>query len=300
MRFGDLTFEEIRDRAEAGWLAVIPTGCTEQQGPHLPVDFDTWFAEAACLAGARRARERYGVEALVLPVLPFGPTPEHRGFGSGYVHLPQSLHAAAVASILTSLADQGFKRIVVWQGCGQHDLGGVVERFNAEHAESAGAFLPDAPYPEIWCRIGPSSVPGGHADSFATSIALHRRPDSVRTDRIPDPERAPADWDDPHLDLARYSASGVIGDASHASAELGARLWDAVGEALALIFREVASASLSRAGADVEQAIGRAGPRMSSKSAPRSAQEDAEIDRSKEAQREKDKEADDEAGSVGH
>ena len=44
MRFGELTYEEVRDKAraglrpgEAGWLAVVPTGCTEQQGPHLPV-----------------------------------------------------------------------------------------------------------------------------------------------------------------------------------------------------------------------------------------------------------------------
>lgn len=38
MRFGDLTFREIHERAEAGWLAVVPTGCTEQQGPHLSVE----------------------------------------------------------------------------------------------------------------------------------------------------------------------------------------------------------------------------------------------------------------------
>jgi len=45
MRFGDLTYREIRERAEAGWMAVVPTGCTEQQGPHLPVGFDTWFGD---------------------------------------------------------------------------------------------------------------------------------------------------------------------------------------------------------------------------------------------------------------
>ena len=36
---------EIRSLIDAGCLAILPTGCTEQQGPHLPVDFDTWFAE---------------------------------------------------------------------------------------------------------------------------------------------------------------------------------------------------------------------------------------------------------------
>ncbi len=43
-RFGDFTYREIRECAKLDWLVVIPTGCTEQQGPHLPVDFDTWHA----------------------------------------------------------------------------------------------------------------------------------------------------------------------------------------------------------------------------------------------------------------
>ena len=51
-RFGDLTSREIRERARFGGLAVIPTGCTEQQGPHLPVDCQTWFAETLMLAAA--------------------------------------------------------------------------------------------------------------------------------------------------------------------------------------------------------------------------------------------------------
>jgi creatinine amidohydrolase len=59
MRYGDLTYLEIRDRTAAGSLAIVPTGCTEQQGPHLPVDFDTWLAETICLAGAQRATERW-------------------------------------------------------------------------------------------------------------------------------------------------------------------------------------------------------------------------------------------------
>ena len=83
MKFGDLTYPQIRDYAASGCLVVVPTGCTEQQGPHLPVDTDTWFAETVCLAAADQARASYTLDVLVLPALPFGPTPEHRGFGSG-------------------------------------------------------------------------------------------------------------------------------------------------------------------------------------------------------------------------
>jgi creatinine amidohydrolase len=239
-----LTFEAIRQRAESGWLALIPTGCTEQQGPHLPVDFDTWFVESVCSAVAERAQAAWGVEALVLPALPFGPTPEHRGFGSGYVDLPQSLHEAVVASVLQSLAQQGFRRLVVWRGCGQHDLSRPVESFNRDYHGRARAFQPELPYPSIWRAIGDPAVPGGHADSFATSIALHLRPGAVRMGEIRNPHSQPVPWDDPDLDLARYSSTGVIGDPTQASADLGARLWEAVVQEVALILRAAAETPL--------------------------------------------------------
>ena len=54
-RFIDYTYLEIRPLIDAGCLAILPTGCTEQQGPHLPVDFDTWFAESVALEAAQHA-----------------------------------------------------------------------------------------------------------------------------------------------------------------------------------------------------------------------------------------------------
>jgi creatinine amidohydrolase len=61
-RFGDFTYREIRVCARLGWLVVIPTGCTEQQGPHLPVDFDTWFAESLMVAAAEKAAQDHAVQ----------------------------------------------------------------------------------------------------------------------------------------------------------------------------------------------------------------------------------------------
>jgi len=227
--FGNLTYEEIRRRAKAGAAAVVPTGCTEQQGPHLSVDFDTWFAEHLMRAAADQARHRYKVDALVLPPLPFGPTPKHRNYGAGYVDIPVGVHHAIIRAILSSLVDQGFERILVWRGCGGHDLDDLVARFNA--AGRARVALPDQPFHTIWCRIGDPSVPGGHADSFTTSICLYLRPGDVRIDRIPVPGNQAVKWGDAHLDFARYSTTGVIGDPTHASAQLGEQLWKAAVEA---------------------------------------------------------------------
>lgn len=233
MRFGDLTYEEIKARADAGTLALIPTGCTEQQGPHLPVDWDTWLAEAVCLAGAKRAKEKYGIDSLVLPATPFGPTPEHRGFGSGFVDVPHNIHCALVAAVLESLENQGFSRIIVWRGCGGHRLNDVVSKFNAKHSGQARAVLPDHPYHEIWVRHGDPRDAGGHADSFTAAIALYLRPESVRRDKIVDSRCKPVDWNDPNLNFADYSINGVVGTSIYATAALGEVLWKEVVESAA-------------------------------------------------------------------
>ena len=149
-KFTDYTCLEIKELIEAGCLAIVPTGCTEQQGPHLPVDFDTWFAEAVALEAARHA----------------------------------------------------------------------------------------LPYHDIWRRVADPGVRGGHADSFTTSISLYKRPATVRLESIPSSRSREVDWNDPELDFTKYSDTGVIGDATKASAGLGRKLWHEVISTAATIFSD--------------------------------------------------------------
>ena len=58
VQFGDLTYREIRQYADTGCLALVPTGCTEQQGPHLPVSFDSWLVETVALCRGGRGYPR--------------------------------------------------------------------------------------------------------------------------------------------------------------------------------------------------------------------------------------------------
>ena len=240
-RFGNLTYQEIGTCAKLSWLAIIPTGCTEQQGPHLPVDFDSWFAETLMVAAAEKVAQDAGIQAVVLPTIPFGPTPEHRNFGSGFIDVPVNVHDALIEATLTSLAAQGFQHMVIWRGCGGHVLDGVIERFNQRHQGQAQAVLPSHPFHAIWCRLADPEIPVGHADSFTTSILLYLRPESVRQDQITNPHSTEVDWNDPTLDFARYSSTGVIGDPTYASDELGKRLWEAVVEEATHLLQEAAS-----------------------------------------------------------
>jgi len=74
MRFGNLTYIEIKEKVKENYVLFIPTGCTEQQGPHLTVDFDTWFAEELLDEVTELANQNQGMKYLVAPTLPFGCT----------------------------------------------------------------------------------------------------------------------------------------------------------------------------------------------------------------------------------
>jgi creatinine amidohydrolase len=221
--FGALTYEELNNLDRDRTVVLLPTGCAEQQGPHLAVDFDSWFASELCVAVADQLESR-GIVALVLPVTPFGPTPEHRGYG-GCIDLGQETFERLLADVLDSLVAQGFRRLVIWRGCGGHRLGGLADRFNATHAGAARLWVPDHPYHEIWCAVADPDVACGHADSFTTSIALLRHPERVRPDRIPCPTGVIPDFDDPEADWSLVVPTGVVGDPTRATAELGERLW---------------------------------------------------------------------------
>lgn len=238
--FADFTFEELKrlDRPRA--VVLVPTGCTEQQGPHLGVGFDTWFAAELCEAAAECLAES-GVLAFVLPTLPFGPAPEHRGYGSGYINLRQETFEALLQDVLDSLVEQGFRRIVIWRGCGGHRLAELVSRVNAAHDGRVRVWVPEHPYHEVWCSLADPAVPGGHADSFATSIALARHPELVRPDRVPAASAAAPDFNDADADWSLVATSGVVGDPTHASAELGERLWSRTVERVAAIVEQLAA-----------------------------------------------------------
>ena len=63
----------------------------------------------------------------------------------------------------------------------------------------------------------------------------------ARQDQIANPHSREVNWNDPRLDFAQYSAAGVIGDPTHASAELGKRLWEATVEVAAQLLKTCAT-----------------------------------------------------------
>src|SRR5690348_8544083 len=75
-RYNRLTWEEMNEAIAMQKVVILPTGSTEQHGPHLPLDTDVFLAESVCLEAARRAPERM----LVLPPISYGLNQHHIDF----------------------------------------------------------------------------------------------------------------------------------------------------------------------------------------------------------------------------
>ena len=116
IRWVHLTSPEIRCLAEKEAIVLIPVGSTEQHGPHLPVGCDsqlvTWIAE-------RVATELFGrgVPCVVSPTITVANSRNHSDF-AGTISLSVDTYMRVLADICRSIADHGFRKIVIFNGHG--------------------------------------------------------------------------------------------------------------------------------------------------------------------------------------
>lgn len=241
VNWAELTSDEIGRAGREGALAILPLGCTEQHGGHLPVDMDTYQAERLCREGARRAADRFGVKVLVLPALPFGPASEHAGY-PGTIDIPNEVWLRVITHILRSVIDAGFTRVAVVRGCtGHRSASGAVWDLAAAEARAGRAVTlrvldTDAEWRSLAAQRFPSTG-AGHAGAMETSLCLAERVDLVRTERM----RAPAvrglreryvEGGEAFL-FRDMTDTGALGDPTPASAEAGREIWEQLIDAFA-------------------------------------------------------------------
>lgn len=223
--------------AQPGSTLVWPWGAIEQHGPQLPLDTDGLFAERVVEA----VLERLPAERPIwrLPLQAIGFSPEHLGF-AGTLSLPAGLLIDQICAVGEQLGTLGFSRLVLINGHGGQiallqtaarqlrcrcPRLAVLPCFLWSGAAGIGALIPE-----------PERSQGLHAGLAETSLMLHLAPERVGEERPCDgqlPAPPPPGWD---LEGALPSAwlttdlsrSGVVGDATGATAELGERLFQAL------------------------------------------------------------------------
>jgi len=172
-------------------LAILPWGATEPHGYHLPYGTDNIISEAiACDAAAIAAKE--GVNAMVLPPVPFGPQ------NRGQVGLPFCIHSSLgtmsciLADVVESLRTQGIHKLMIALGHGGDVYGvkALIRDFSVRYPDF------DIVSVEYWNliedRLSIFSEPiDDHAGEEETSLIMHYCPESVRMDIAGDGETRP-------------------------------------------------------------------------------------------------------------
>ncbi len=222
IQLSGLSSPEVKARAEAGAVLVIPVGSTEQHGPHLPLSTDTDIAVALSLGIAERVladgveRQEAGVlDLLVAPALPYGSSGEHEGF-AGTLSIGQAATEQIVVELVRS-ARSTFGLVVLISGHGG----------NAEALRRAMATL-EAESPTVML-IEPDWGGDLHAGATETSIQLYLRPGEVSLDLATVGHTGSLAELLPAMrsgGVRAVSPSGVLGDPTLATAEHGRVLMD--------------------------------------------------------------------------
>jgi creatinine amidohydrolase len=213
------TSPEAQDKA----VAVLPVGSFEQHGPYLPLATDTVIAWEV----ARRCAEAY--DLLLLPPVTFSCSHEHDGF-PGTVSLSAGTLTSVVDDVAGDLKRHGVPKLVLINGHGGNSvLNNVVQEANA--FQRSMLLYPNS-YDWNRARTRSACVTNAHEDMHAgeaeTSILLAIAPELVR----PGWEKADHEVDDRSLltlmGIDGYTATGVIGRPSLASAQKGVALLEAL------------------------------------------------------------------------
>jgi creatinine amidohydrolase len=215
-----------------GVTFLLPTGSTEQHGPHLPVGTDTAIALAVCEAACA-----LGDDLVLAPAIPFGVSDHHKHLPGGAVSARPAGFAGYLQAVLLDLlgprSDRGRAAVIVnGHGGNWPSITFALDELGAAHGE-----LPLAAcswwdlVPELVDHVDPN-VPAlrpGHAGAVETSIMLALEPALVRTGTPAAPSqdvRSGAPRLHRWLDFSRHFETGVIGTPGLADPELGRRIVD--------------------------------------------------------------------------
>jgi len=238
------TWEEFRDEIkEESSLILIPVGCVEEHGPHLPLNTDCIIGETICESVAQQT------QIILGPPIRYGVSRTTQGF-PGTLEIRVDTLRALTKDILYSFASQGVKILILftWHGGTSHSMIlreasiEVIERVRQEH--HLPATLNESQLdelPQIYLFSGVRMFDGqiknqilalldtepSHAAELETSLMLYLQPDLVREDKLEHLKEFPKIPEGRiFMRGSPWLKKGLMGDASHSTKEKGKKIFE--------------------------------------------------------------------------
>ncbi len=211
------------DSLPASPVVLVPTGSTEQHGPHLPLDTDSVIATAVASAVAGLSNtDGSTTKMLVAPTVPYGASGEHQAF-PGTVSIGHEALSMLMTELVRSLSHWAGRVVVVnAHGGNLPTIATVISGLIAEGHDVA--WVP--------CLTATGDA---HAGRTETSLMLYLDRSRVDLARAVKGNTSPLEDILPVLvsgGVRAVSPSGVLGDPTGANAEEGDRLFRSMVESV--------------------------------------------------------------------
>jgi creatinine amidohydrolase len=257
-----MTWPEVDDRIRRGVDAVLlPIGTTEQHGPHMPLDTDCFIARSISERAAAHGEDE-GVSLVVAPTLNVTLSWYHMQF-PGSIRLSTTTFLQVFREVCDSLVQHGLEHVLAVNGHGGN-IAALTVAVN-QYLETKGRRVFLVQWWDLAADVlAPVEGPMIHAEEAETSIALalgQRVLMEQATRDAWDRGQAVRDAGLPWTSFGQYgmrhagpkvvvpmdmlrdiTPSGVVGDATRASVELGERVLEALVPRVVQIARELAPA----------------------------------------------------------
>jgi creatinine amidohydrolase len=185
MRFDRMSAPQINALDKEKTVVIIPTGATEQHGPHLPTGTDSLIGQGIVDA----LDKAFGGKLLVTPMLSVTCSEHHMSFG-GTLTISHESFKTSVLETIGSLYTLGFRRFVIHNSHGgNRAVGGVIAEkcpFLFPQASCIFATWFSVASPAIKHLVQGEYPAVGHACEFETSVMLHLHPDLVDMSKAAD------------------------------------------------------------------------------------------------------------------
>ncbi|HVO43239.1 MAG TPA: creatininase family protein [Aggregatilineales bacterium] len=156
MRIADMNWMQVDAYLTHDARAVLPIGSTEQHA-YLSLSTDSILSERVAIDAAAPL----GIP--VFPVLAYGVTPAFRAF-PGSISLRVETHLRVIRDILDSLADQGFRRVLIVNGHGGNTIVQTLAfEWMADHRGARVKFHNWWNAPRTWAKVTAIDPVASHA-----------------------------------------------------------------------------------------------------------------------------------------
>ncbi len=146
MRISDMNWHMVSDHLKSDDRAILPIGSTEQHS-FLRLTVDCILPERV----AAEAAEPLGIP--VFPVLSYGVTPYFGAF-PGTITLRVETHLRVVRDILDSMANSGFRRILIVNGHGGNSaVQQLAQEWTVSHPDCRVLFHNWWNAPKTWAKV---------------------------------------------------------------------------------------------------------------------------------------------------